>query len=68
VIVLGPVEELSIGWVHLFVVFTALDIEVGDPAELAVDISFLCKLRVVRHTRSLHLIFFIRVELSLRMD
>ena len=68
VIVLRPVEELPVGWVHLFVVFAVLDIEVRDPAELAVDISLLCKLSVVRHTRSLHLVFFIRVELSLRMD
>jgi len=43
VIVLWPVEELSVVFVELAVVLGELDIEVLNPAELSVDISLLCQ-------------------------
>ena len=41
VIVLWAVEKLSVSRVHLMVVLRELDIEVGNPAELAIDITLL---------------------------
>ena len=41
VIILGAVEELTERRVHLVVVLRVLDIEVRDPAELAIDVSLL---------------------------
>ena len=67
VIVLGPVEELTVGGVHLVVVLRELDVEVGDPAELAVDVTLLGQLGVVWHARTLHVVFLIGVQLTLRM-
>ena len=40
-IILRAVEELTECWVHLAVVLRVLDIEVRDPAELAIDVSLL---------------------------
>lgn len=41
VIVLGPVEELTVCRVHLVIVLGEFDIEVGNPAELSIDITLL---------------------------
>ena len=41
VIVLGAVEKLSVRRVHLVVVLRELDIEVGNPTKLAVDVALL---------------------------
>jgi len=68
VVVLGPVEELSVGGVHPVVVLAELDIEVGNPAKLAIDVSLFGQLGVVGHTGSLHVVLLVRVELSLRVE
>ena len=67
-VVLGPVEELSVGGVELLIVLGELDVEVLDPAELSIDISLLCQLRIIRHSRTFDLIFIVRVKLSLRIN
>ena len=38
VVVLWPVEELSVSWVHLVVILGELDIEVVNPAQLTIDV------------------------------
>ena len=40
-VVLGPIEELTIRRVHLAVILRILDVEVVDPAQLTVDVTFL---------------------------
>lgn len=67
-IVLGAVEELTEGGVHAAVVLRVLDVEVSDPTELTVDVSFLRKFCVVWHTRALYIILFIRIKLALRVQ
>ena len=66
-IVFGAIEKLTIRWVHLVVVLGVLDVKVVDPTELAVDIPLFGQFRIVRHPGALHVIFFIRVELPLRV-
>ena len=62
----GSIEELSVRRVHLVIVLTELNIEVADPTELAVDVSFFGDFSVVRHTCPLNLVFLEWVELALR--
>ena len=68
VVVLGAIEELSERRVHLVIVLGVLDVEVGDPAELAVNISLLGQLGVVGHARSLHFVLFVGIQLALRVQ
>lgn len=48
----------------MIVIFRALDIEVWYPAQLTIDISILGNRGVVWHSRALHIIHFVWVELS----
>ena len=68
VIVLGTVEELTVSGVHLVVVLRELHVEVGDPAELTVDVALLGELGVVGHARALHIVLFIGIQLALRVE
>ena len=67
-VVLWIVEELPVCWVELGVVLRELDVEVLDPAEFAINVSFLGKLGVVWHASALHFVFIIWVKLSLWID
>ena len=67
-VVLGTIKVLTVSWIELVIVLGKLYVEVRDPAELTVDVSFLRKLCVVRHSGSFDLIFLVRVQLALRMD
>ena len=62
----GSIEELSVRRVHLVIVLTELNIEVADPTELAVDVSFFRDFSVVRHACPLNLVFLEWVKLALR--
>jgi hypothetical protein len=68
VIVFRAIKELTISWVHLVVVLWELDIEVGNPAKLAINVPLLGKLCIVWHTCAFHFIFIVWVELSLRVN
>ena len=68
VIILGPVEELAVRWVHLVIVLGELHVEIGNPAELTVDVTLLRQLCVVWHSSALHLVLLIWVELPLRVQ
>jgi len=68
VVVLGPVKELPVCGVHPVVVLAKFDIEVGNPAKLAVDVPLFGQLGVVGHASSLHVVLLVRVELSLRVE
>ena len=46
----------------------SLDIEVGDPAELAVDVSFFGEARVVGHARAFDFVLLIGVQLAVRLQ
>lgn len=67
-IVHGAVEVFSVRRMSRVVVLRALHIEVGDPAELTVNISIAGHARVVRHPGTLDLVHFIRVRLALRLE
>ncbi len=41
VVVFGAIEEFTIRWVHLVVVFRKLDIKVRNPSKLTVNVSLL---------------------------
>ena len=64
-IVDGYIKELTVRRVQLMVVLTEANIEVAHPAELAVDISFLCQFCVLGHASTFHLVLFVGVKLSL---
>ena len=68
VVILGPVKELTVGWVHLVIVLRELHIKVIDPAQLSVDVSLLRKLGVVRHASTLYIVLFVGVKLALWMQ
>ena len=66
-VVLGAVEVFAIGRIKLVIVLGTLYVEVVDPAQLAVDVPLLRQLGVVGHPRTLHLVLFVGIELSLRV-
>lgn len=68
VVVLGIVEELPVSGIQLVVVLGIFNVEVGDPAQLTVDVPLFCHLGVVWHPGSFHFILLIRVQLSLGCD
>jgi len=65
VVFLGHIEELSVCGVRVMIVFREPYVEVVDPAELTVDITFLGHLGVFRHARSLDFVFLKGVKLAL---
>lgn len=65
---LRAVEELAGSLMQSRVVFRDLDIEVRQPRKLAIDVTFFCNNRAVRHPCALAFVFFIRVELTQRSD
>lgn len=64
-VVLGPVEELTIRGVHLVVVLRVLHVEVANPTEFAVDVTVFRKLRVIGLSSAFDIVFLIRVKLAL---
>jgi len=68
VIVFRPIEELTVRRVHLRVILRVLHCKVRNPAQLSIDISFLGKFGVVGHARSLDFVFFIWIQLPLRLE
>jgi hypothetical protein len=67
VIVLGAIKELSVSRIQLVIVLRGLDIEVGNPTQLAINVSLLRQLGVVWHSSALNFVFLIGIELSLRV-
>ena len=68
VVVFGIVEELPVGGIQLVVVLGIFNVEVGDPAQLTVDVPLFRHLGVVWHPGAFHLVLLIRVQLSLGCD
>ena len=64
-VVLRAIEVLAVGRMPSVVIFRVLDIEVGDPAELAINVTLLRHLCVVRHASALHVVLLVRVQLAL---
>ena len=62
------VEVLAVGSVLVVVVFGALDVEVGDPAEFTVEVALTGDLGVVGHSRSFDLVHLVGVQFSLGLD
>ena len=52
----------------MIVIFRALNVKVGDPTELTIDVPILGDAGVVRHSCSLDIVHFIRIWLPLWFD
>ena len=67
-VVHGSIKILSIRWMSLSIILRALDVKVRDPPQLAINISILRNIRIVRHSGSFDFVHFIRVILSSWFD
>jgi len=67
-VVHGSIKVFPVCCMSGIIVFGALNVEVGDPAELSIDIAVLGNSRIIRHPRSFDLIHLVRIWLSLRLN
>jgi len=61
---LRVIEELAVRRMHMLIVLRKLNVEVRNPAELAVDVAFLRNLGVVRHPCPFDFVLLKGVELA----
>ena len=66
-IVHGSIEIFSVSRVSRIIILRALDVEIGDPTKLSINISIARDSRIIGHSRSFHLIHFVRISLALRL-
>lgn len=67
-IIHGSIEILSVSDVSNVIIFGALDVEIGDPAEFSVDVSILGDVRVIREPGTLDLIELERIVLPFGLE
>ena len=67
-IVFGSIKELTVRRMHLVVILGELDVKIGDPAKLAVNVTLLAQFGVIGHAGALDLVLFVGIELALRMQ
>ena len=67
VVVLGRIEEFPEVVVAILVILTFLHVEVGNPAQLAKEVSFDRNLRPIGHSGAFHIVFFIGIKLTARL-
>lgn len=65
---LRAIKSLSERRMQVLIIFAHLDIKVWNPAQLAIDVTLLCQLRILGHAGAFHFVLIVGVHRALWVE